>query len=73
MARINSIETPVALDYSMNLYIDNNIFAKDVTNFFLSQNFLLFIQSTSGLLYKLFIFDLNEPMPTGENSKNFVN
>lgn len=47
----------------MRLYLNDKLFSNECTSFFLSQTFLCFINSTSGLSHELFIYDTNRLLP----------
>lgn len=47
----------------MRLYLNDKLFSNECTSFTLSQTFLAFINSTSGLSHELFIYDLNRALP----------
>lgn len=53
----------------MRLYLNDKLFSNECTSFFLSQTFLAFINSTSGLSHELFIYDTNRilPKPLNQN------
>jgi hypothetical protein len=47
----------------MRLYINNVLFSNECTAFTLTQNFLTFLTSSSGLSHLLYIYDLNRNLP----------
>ena len=70
--KILGSEKTLCLYENMKLYINSELFAKDVTNFFICENFLLFVRATQGLLYSLYLYDLNEGLPVYGNEQPAV-
>ena len=62
-ALLSGKEVVVGLSANLRLYINGHLFSNECTCFLLSQNFILFVNSTSGLSHELFIYDLNKPLP----------
>ena len=62
-ARISEKEVIIGLTSTLRLYINGHIFSNECTCFSLHQNFLLFVNSTSGLMHELFIYNLNKKLP----------
>lgn len=56
-------EVLVGLTQNMRLYLNDKLFSNECTSFFLSQTFLVFVNSTSGLSHELFIYDTNRALP----------
>ena len=56
-------ETVVGLTQNLRLYLNDKLFSNECTSFTLSQSFLAFLNSTSGLSHELFIYDLNRALP----------
>lgn len=53
----------VGLTSNLRLFLNGQLFSNECTSFLLTQNFLAFVNSTSGLMHELFIYDLNRPLP----------
>ena len=66
-ARVSGKEVVIGLTHTLRLYLNGHLFSNECTCFSLHENFLLFVNSTSGLMHELFIYDLNKklPRPTG--------
>ena len=47
----------------MRLYLNDKLFSNECTSFGLSQTFLSFVNSTSGISHEMFIYDLNRALP----------
>ena len=62
-ARISGKEVVIGLTSTLRLYINGHIFSNECTCFALHENFLMFVNSTSGLMHELFIYDLNKRLP----------
>ena len=62
-ALVSGQEVVVGLTQNLRLYLNGHLFSNECTCFLLSQNFLLFINSTSGLSHELFIHDMNRALP----------
>lgn len=62
-AMVSGKEVAVTLTANMRLYINSVLFSNECTAFSLTQNFLCFITSTSGLSHLLYIYDLNRKLP----------
>ena len=62
-ALLSGKEVVVGLSSNLRLYINGHLFSNECTCFLLTQNFLLFVNSTSGLSHELFMYDLNKPLP----------
>ena len=62
-ALVNGKEVVVALTSNMRLYVNNILFPNECTAFMLTQNFLAFVNSSSGLSHLLYIYDLNRRLP----------
>ena len=62
-ARIGDKEVIIGLTQTLRLYINGHLFSNECTCFSLHENFLLFVNSTSGLMHELFIYDLNKKLP----------
>lgn len=65
-----SSEAVVGLTQNMRLYINDKLFSNECTSFALSQTFLSFIISTSGLSHELLIYDLERAFPKPANQTN---
>ena len=63
MALVSNKEVVVGLTANMKLFINNVLFSNECTCFTLTQNFLTFIASSSGLSHLLYIYDLNRQLP----------
>jgi IKI3 family len=63
-------ETVVCLSNNMRLYLNDKLLSNECTSFTLSQSFLAFVNSTSGLSHELFIYDLNRSLPVPSTSNN---
>ena len=53
----------VSLTSNLRLYINNVLFSNECTAFALTQNFLAFVNSSTGLSHLLYIYDLNRKLP----------
>jgi hypothetical protein len=53
----------VSLTSNLRLYINDNMLSNECTGFLISQNFLLFTNTTSGIMHELHIYDLNRALP----------
>jgi hypothetical protein len=62
-AFVSGKEVVVGLTANMRLYINNVLFSNECTAFTLTQNFLTFLTSSSGLSHLLYIYDLNRNLP----------
>ena len=62
-ALISGKEVVIGLTQTLRLYINGHLFSNECTCFSLHENFLLFVNSTSGLSHELFIYDLNKKLP----------
>ena len=62
-ARVSGKEVIIGLTSTLRLYINGHLFSNECTSFALHENFLLFVNSTSGLMHELFIYDLNKKLP----------
>jgi hypothetical protein len=62
-ARVSNKEVVIGLTANMRLYINSVLFSNECTTFMLTQNFLAFINSSSGLSHLLYIYDLNRRLP----------
>ena len=62
-ARISGKEVVIGLTQNMRLYVNGHLFSNECTCFSVHENFLLFVNSTSGLMHELFIYDLNKKLP----------
>jgi hypothetical protein len=60
---ISGKEGVVSLTPNMRLYINGHLFSNECTSFMLTQNFLAFVNASSGLQHLLFIYDLNRKLP----------
>lgn len=48
---------------NLRLYINDKVFSNECTSMAITQNFLLFVNTTSGLMHEMLLFDLNRPLP----------
>lgn len=62
-ARVSDKEVVIGITQTLRLYINGHLFSNECTCFSLHENFLLFVNSTSGLMHELFIYDLNKKLP----------
>ena len=62
-AHISGKEVVIGLTQTLRLYINGHLFSNECTCFGIHENFLMFINSTSGLMHELFIYDLNKKLP----------
>ena len=62
-AQISGKEVVVGLTSTLRLYVNGHLFSNESTCFSLHENFLLFVNSTSGLMHELFIYDLDKKLP----------
>jgi len=62
-AKLSGKEVIIGLTATLRLYINGHLFSNECTCFALHENFLLFVNSTSGLMHELFIYDLNKRLP----------
>ena len=60
-------ESTVGLTQNMRLYLNDKLFSIECTSFTLSQTFLAFVNSTSGLSHELYVYDLNKALPKPSN------
>lgn len=60
---ISGKEVTVGLTQNLRLFLNDKLFSNECTSFLLNQNFLAFVNSSSGLSHELFIYDLNRPLP----------
>jgi hypothetical protein len=67
-ALISGKEVVIGLTANLRLYINDKIFSNECTSFFLSQTFLAFVNSTSGLMHEMLIYDLNRMLPKPANT-----
>ena len=52
-----------SLTANFRLYLGDKMLSSECTGFLLIQNFLLFTNTTSGVMHELHIYDLNKPLP----------
>ena len=62
-AKVSGKEVVVGLTSTLRLYLNGHLFSNECTSVALHENFLLFVNSTSGLMHELFIYDLNKKLP----------
>lgn len=62
-ALISGKEVVVGITQTLRLYLNGHLFSNEATCFSLHENFLLFVNSTSGLMHELFIYDLDKRLP----------
>ena len=62
-ARVSNKEVIVGLTSTLRLYLNGHLFSNECTSVSLHENFLLFINSTSGLMHELFTYDLEKKLP----------
>ena len=62
-AYLSGKEVVIGLTATLRLFINGHVFSNECTCFLLTQNFLMFVNSTSGLSHQLFIYDLNKALP----------
>ena len=62
-ALVSGKEAIIALTPNLRLYINGVLFSIECTSFMLTQNFLAFINSSSGLSHLMYIYDLNRKLP----------
>ena len=62
-AFLSGKEVVIGLTANLRLYINGHLFSNECTCFLLTQNFLMFVNSTSGLSHELFVYDLNKSLP----------
>jgi elongator complex protein 1 len=67
---LSNLETVVGLTSNLRLYLNEKTFSKECTSFSLFQTFLVFVNSTSGLMHEMFIYDLNRALPKPANQIN---
>lgn len=53
----------VSLTANLRLYVNDRLLSNECTGFLLSQNFLLFTNTTSGIMHELHIYDVNRALP----------
>ena len=62
-ALISGKEVVVGITQTLRLYLNGHLFSNEATCFGLHENFLLFVNSTSGLMHELFIYDMDKRLP----------
>ena len=62
-ARVSGKEVVIGLTSTLRLYLNGHLYSNECTCFSLHENFLLFVNSTSGLMHELFLYDLNKKLP----------
>ena len=67
-AYISGKEVLIGLTSTLRLFINGHLFSNECTGFYLHENFLLFVNSTSGLSHELFLYDLNKKLPRSSNN-----
>ena len=60
---VSGKEAIIGLTPNLRLYINSVLFSNECTSFMLTQNFLAFVNSSSGLQHLLYIYDLNRKLP----------
>ena len=60
---VSGKQVVVGLTSNLRLFLNGQLFSNECTSFLLTQNFLAFVNSTSGLMHEMFIYDLNRPLP----------
>ena len=58
----------VSITSNLRLHLNDRLLSNECTSFQLTQNFLLFTNTTAGIMHELHIYDLNRVLPANHTS-----